>query len=107
MADRAPFIPARMFYIAVTREAEQACDAHINAQRVFINFFQIIIFMAISFRLSWQITWLALGVYTILGLINSMNSKILNQISEIINQQFKHFSNDFESAFSIIKNSLK
>jgi subfamily B ATP-binding cassette protein MsbA len=87
---------ARMFH-AVTREAEQACDAHINAQRVFINFFQIIIFMVISFRISWQITLLALGVYVILGAFNSINSNIINQISETINQQFKHFSNDLVS----------
>ncbi len=87
---------ARMFH-AVTREAEQACEAHINAQRVFINFFQIAVFMAISFRLSWQITLLALGVYVVLGFINSINSNVINQISEAINQKFKHFSNDLVS----------
>lgn len=87
---------ARMFH-AVIREAEQACEAHINAQRVFINFFQIIVFMAISFKLSWQITLLALGVYIVLGFVNSINSNIINQISEVINQKFKHFSNDLVS----------
>jgi len=87
---------ARMFH-AVIRETEQACEAHLNAQRVFINFFQIVVFMAISFRLSWQITLLAIGVYFILGFVNAINSNIINKISELINQQFKHFSNDLIS----------
>jgi len=87
---------ARMFH-AVIRETEQACEAHINAQRVFINFFQIVVFMAISFRLSWQITLLAIGVYIVLGLVNSINLNVINQISEVINQKFKSFSNDLVS----------
>lgn len=87
---------ARMFH-AVVKETEQACEAHINAQRVFINFFQIAVFMAISFRLSWQITLMATGVYVVLGIINSINLNIINRISEVINQKFKHFSNDLVS----------
>lgn len=82
---------------SLLREAEQACEAHINAQRVFINAFQLSVFMAISLRLSWHITLLAIGVYGVLAVVNSFNSKSINRISHVLNQKFKQFSNDIGS----------
>ncbi|MBI3601348.1 MAG: ABC transporter ATP-binding protein [Candidatus Omnitrophica bacterium] len=84
---------ARMYH-AVVREAEQACEAHMNAQRIFINFFQIAVYLTISLRLSWQITLLAVGVYVLLGLCNAVNLNFINQFAEVLNQKFKQFSND-------------
>lgn len=84
---------ARMYH-AVVKEAEGACDAHMNAQRVLINLFQIGIYFLISLRLSWQVTLMAVGIYFIVGVLNMFNSSRVNALSEDINQQFKHFSND-------------
>ena len=84
---------ARMYH-AIVRESEQACEVHMNAQRVLINFFQIAVYLLISFRLSWQITLLAIGIYVIVGCFNMINSTYIHKISEQLNQQFKHFSND-------------
>lgn len=84
-------------YHAIAREVEQACDAHMNAQRVFINAFQILILFAISIRVSWQITFLAVGFYLFLGTLNLLNANFVNRLSEVINGKFKTFSNDLVS----------
>jgi len=87
---------AGMYHVLV-RESEQSCEAHMNAQRVFINLFQIGVYFLISFRISWQVTLMAIGIYSILGLLNAINSNFINQLSEMLNRKFKQFSNDIVS----------
>jgi len=84
---------ARMYH-AVVKEAEHACEAHMNAQRILINSFQIIIYLAISLTLSWKITLLAIGMYAFFGVFNAVNLNVIREFSEIFNQKFKQFSND-------------
>ncbi len=82
---------------AVVREAEIASEAHMNAQRVFINFFQVLILLFISAYISWQITILATSVYFFVGLLNVINASFINRLSHVLNRKFKDFSTDMMS----------
>ncbi len=82
---------------AVVREAEIASEAHMNAQRVFINLFQVFLLLFISARISWQITALAVGLYVVIGVLNIINAGFINRLSGVLNKKFKDFSSDMMS----------
>lgn len=82
---------------AVVREAEIASEAHMNAQRVLINLFQVVILLFISAYISWQITVLAIGLYFFVGVLNIVNANLINRLSNTLNRKFKDFSSDMMS----------
>lgn len=81
-------------YYAVMQESSLAGEAHLNAQRVFINFIQIATFLLIALKLSFVITMFAVGVYLILSVLNALNSHHVFKLAKIHNQKLKKLSSD-------------
>lgn len=79
---------------AVIKEAELASVAHLNAQRVFIYFVQVVILLVIVLKLSWFITLSALGVYGIISVLSVWNSNYVLKLADGYNEKYKYLSND-------------
>lgn len=79
-------------YYTVMGEATTAVEAHLNAQRLFINFFQMMIYLIIALRLSFIIVCLAVVVYSIIGIVSVLNSNIINRAARKYNERMKSLS---------------
>ena len=79
---------------AVVQEAQLASEAHLNAQRVFINLVQMGTFLLIAMKLSFVITLLAVGVYAFIAVFSIINSHFVYRLAEAYNAHLKKLSND-------------
>lgn len=78
---------------AVIIEADYASVAHLNAQRVVINSFQALFYLALAIKLSLPSTILAFLVYGLLGIINILNSWLVGRLNKEYNKELGLVSN--------------
>ncbi|MFA5059085.1 MAG: ABC transporter ATP-binding protein/permease [Candidatus Omnitrophota bacterium] len=81
-------------YYAIIREAQFASECNLNAQRVFINFVQVITFLGIAMKLSFIVTMTATVVYAFLLLVSALISNRVLKVAESYNENYKKLSND-------------
>lgn len=76
------------------RESDMASVAHLNAQRVVIYAIQFLILLAIAVQLSFQVTLLAVGVYSVIAVGNSLISRRIIVAAAHYHRTFGKLSND-------------
>jgi len=77
---------------AIIREVELASVAHLNSQRIVIYLTQLMVFLALSIKLSFKVTMLAFVIYGFLIIINAKNTSYVQSLSENFNETFKRLS---------------
>ena len=77
---------------AIIREVELASVAHLNSQRLVIYLTQLMIFLALSLKLSFKVTLLAFVVYGFLIFINAKNTGAVQTLAEHYNEISKRLS---------------
>lgn len=76
------------------RESDMASVAHLNAQRVVIYVIQFLILLAIAVQLSFQVTLLAVVVYSVIAVGNSLISRKIIVTAAQYHRTFGKLSND-------------
>ncbi|MBF0485510.1 MAG: ABC transporter ATP-binding protein [Candidatus Omnitrophica bacterium] len=84
-------------YYDLSAGSVYAADVHLNALSAFINCFQILIFLAIALRLSFQVTLFAIGVYVGLTLLNILSRQKLSNLTLEMNAKEEALSNELVS----------
>jgi len=74
---------------AILKEADIAGVAHLNSQRIVIYFIQVVALLFIVIKISFFATMLAFGLYSVLLLVNSINSEHVRRLSEKFIDTFK------------------
>ena len=77
---------------AIIREVELASVSHLNSQRIVIYLTQLMVFLALSIKLSFKVTMLAFVIYGFLIIINAKNTSYVQSLSENFNETFKRLS---------------
>ncbi len=77
----------------VMREAELAATCHLYAQRLVICTIQCMAYTIVAVCLSSKVVLVALGIYSVLMILNMRNAHAIRLKTQIINDDFKKTSN--------------
>ncbi len=77
---------------AILREADLAGVAHLDSQRIVIYLIQAMVLMFLLLKLSFPVTLIAMGVYSVIFCVNSYNSRKVQSLGKKYNDQFKNMS---------------